>query len=253
MVTGGAGYIGSHTVRMLKARGWEVVVYDNLSTGHAAAVPADVPLVVGDVGDAARVTAAIRDHDVQAVLHFAAISLVGESMDDPRRYFECNVGGGLTLLGAMLDNGVRYFILSSTAAVYGEPEVLPIPENHALRPTNPYGESKAFLETVLRRFEAAYGLRWMALRYFNAAGAHPDGDLGEDHRPETHLIPVILQTALGQRDAVVIFGNDYPTPDGTAIRDYIHVQDLAEAHILALEGLLAGMPCTAYNLGGERG
>ncbi|MGQ9532647.1 MAG: UDP-glucose 4-epimerase GalE [Desulfotomaculales bacterium] len=253
MVTGGAGYIGSHTVRILRARGWDVVVYDDLSTGHSSAVPPDVPLIVGDVGDAPRVSAALREYDVQAVLHFAALSLVGESMENPRRYFERNVGGGLALLGAMLENGVRYFVLSSTAAVYGEPEVVPIPEDHPLRPTNPYGDAKAFLETVLRRYEAAYGLRWMALRYFNAAGAHPDGDLGEDHRPETHLIPVVLQAALGQREAVVIFGNDYPTPDGTAVRDYIHVQDLAEAHVLALEGLLAGMPCTSYNLGIGRG
>lgn len=252
LVIGGAGYIGSHVARSLVEAGFDVVVYDNLSRGHRRAV-GDLPFVRGDVGDRSLLEEIVRRWGVAAAIHLAADSLVGESVADPRRYFANNVGQGLAMLDVLLRSGVRRFILSSTAAVYGEPERVPIPEDHPLRPTNPYGESKAFLETVLRRYDQAYGLRYASLRYFNAAGAHPRGDLGEDHDPETHLIPVVLQAALGLRDGVTVFGDDYPTPDGTAVRDYVHVCDLAEAHVLALRALLDGAPSAVYNLGNSRG
>lgn len=252
LVTGGAGYIGSHVARSLAEAGFEPVVYDNLSRGHRQAA-GPFPFVHGDVGDGALLEETVRRWGIGAAVHLAADSLVGESVADPRRYFENNVGRGLALLGTLLRCEVRRFILSSTAAVYGEPEQVPIPEDHPLRPTNPYGESKAFLETVLRRYDAAHGLRFVSLRYFNAAGAHPRGDLGEDHDPETHLVPIVLQAALGERDRVVVFGDDYPTPDGTAVRDYVHVCDLAEAHVLALRALLDGTPSAVYNLGNSRG
>lgn len=252
LVTGGAGYIGSHVVRSLAGHGFDVIVYDNLSRGHRESV-AQFPLVCGDIANRALLAETIEVWGVGAVVHLAADSVVGESVADPRRYFNNNVAQGLALLDTMLDSGVRYFIFSSTAAVYGEPETLPIPEDHPFRPTNPYGESKAFIETVLRRYDQAYGLRYASLRYFNAAGAHPDGDIGEDHEPETHLIPLILQVAQGVRDVVTVFGDDYPTPDGTAVRDYIHVCDLAEAHVLALHALLEGGVSCVYNLGNSRG
>ncbi len=252
LVTGGAGYIGSHVARCLSENGYEVVVYDNLSRGHRQAAGV-FPFVQGDVADSPLLTQTIRGWGIGAVVHLAADSLVGESVTNPQRYFHNNVAKGLSMLDTLLKESVRCFIFSSTAAVYGEPEVVPIPEEHPLRPTNPYGESKAFFETALRRYDQAYGLRYMSLRYFNAAGAHPAGDLGEDHEPETHLLPLVLQTALGIRDKITVFGDDYPTPDGTAVRDYIHVCDLAEAHVLALRALIDGCPSAVYNLGHSRG
>lgn len=252
LVTGGAGYIGSHVARGLAVAGFQVVIYDNLSRGHREAA-GNMPFVCGSVGDGDLLRETLARWGIGAVVHLAADSLVGESVTDPRRYFENNAAQGLAMLDVLLDAGVRHFILSSTAAVYGEPGEVPIPEDHPLQPTNPYGESKAFLETVLRRYRDAYGLRYTSLRYFNAAGAHPQGDLGEDHEPETHLIPIVLRAALGQRAKVTVYGDDYPTPDGTAVRDYVHVCDLADAHVLALQALLEGAPGAVYNLGMSRG
>lgn len=252
LVTGGAGYVGSHVARRLAEAGLEVVVYDNLSRGHPE-LAAGLPLVRGDVGDGRLLADTVRRFGVEAAVHLAADSLVGESVADPRRYFANNVVQGLAMLDTLLACGVRMLVFSSSAAVYGEPERVPIPEEHPLRPTSPYGESKAFLEAALRHYRRAYGLRYVSLRYFNAAGAHPRGDLGEDHRPETHLIPLALLVALGRRPALTVHGDDYPTPDGTAVRDYVHVCDLAEAHLLALEALRAGAAGGVYNLGTGRG
>lgn len=255
-MTGGAGYIGSHTVKALIEAGHEVVVFDDLSTGHEEAVKrisAGIPLVKGDVTRAEDLERALGAHEVDAVMHFAAKSLVGESMQNPAKYYQNNVAGGVTLLEALRAHGVKTIIFSSTAAVYGEPEETPIAESHPLRPTSVYGRTKLMFEEMLRDYSQVYGLRYAALRYFNAAGADPAGAIGEDHNPETHLIPIVLQTALGQRDAVTIFGTDYDTPDGTCIRDYIHVTDLADAHVRALEGLAAGAPPGVYNLGNGNG
>jgi len=244
LVAGGAGYIGSHVVRALQEAGYDLVVYDNLSRGHRQAVPDGIPFVQGDIGDVETLGRTLRNFGVEAALHFAADSQVGESVSNPQRYFENNVGQGLTFLRTLLENGVKALVFSSTAAVYGEPESAPgrsgqpyLTEDHPLRPSNPYGESKAFFETVLKRYAAAYGLRSISLRYFNAAGAHASGDIGEDHNPESHLIPLVLKVALGQREKITVYGDDYPTPDGTPIRDYIHVEDLAWAHVLALRKL----------------
>ncbi|MGE5553768.1 MAG: UDP-glucose 4-epimerase GalE [Betaproteobacteria bacterium] len=252
LVTGGAGYIGSHAVKALRAAGHEVIVVDNLSRGHRPAV-AGVPLIEADLLDRPALDWLLAEHPVEAVLHFAALSLVGESQQRPGRYALNNVAGTVTLLEAMVAAGCRLLVFSSTAAVYGAPPTMPITEDYPLDPTNTYGETKLFVERMLRRFDAAHGLRSISLRYFNAAGADPDGELGEDHDPETHLIPLVLETALGQRPAIEVFGTDYPTPDGTCLRDYVHVSDLAEAHLLALEALAAGAPTTAYNLGNGRG
>ncbi len=245
LVTGGAGYIGSAVVRVLLREGHEVVVFDSLVTGHRAAVPRGVRLVEGDTRDGAAVRAALRGAKAEAVVHLAAISQVGASVLDPRAYFDNNVGGALSLLAAMLDEQVGRIVFSSTAAVYGEPESCPIPEDAPTRPVSPYGDSKRMIETVLGRYGAAYGLRHASLRYFNAAGAMSDA--GEDHRPETHLIPRIFQSALGSGPELTVFGRDYPTPDGTCIRDYVHVEDLARAHTLALSALSA--EGRVYNLG----
>lgn len=252
LVTGGAGYIGSHTVKALLNAGHEVVVFDDLSTGHAEAVR-DVPLVRGDVTRAADLKRALEAHEVEAVMHFAAKSLVGESMQDPAKYYVNNVAGGASLLECLREAGVKAMIFSSTAAVYGEPEATPIPEDHPLLPTSVYGRTKLMFEQMLADYAQVYDLRYAALRYFNAAGADPKGEIGEDHNPETHLIPIVLQAALGQREAVTIYGTDYDTPDGTCIRDYIHVSDLADAHVLALEALFAGAPSGVYNLGNGNG
>lgn len=255
LVTGGAGYIGSHTVKELLRAGYKVTVLDNLSRGHAvvARLLPQAEFVWGDIANQELVGELLRSRGITAVLHFAALSIVGESVADPAVYYQNNVVKGLALLEAVREAGVLYFIFSSTAAVYGEPVQMPITEEHPLAPTNPYGATKLAFEEALRWYGAAYGLRWLALRYFNAAGADPEGLLGEDHRPETHLIPAVLQAALGLREAVAVFGTDYPTPDGTCIRDYIHVTDLAVAHVLALEALAAGHPPGVYNLGNERG
>lgn len=252
LLTGGAGYIGSHTARLLLQNGFKVVIYDNLSTGFQEAVK-DLPIVYGDIGDMKKINHTISLFDVDAVIHFAASSLVGESVQNPIKYFENNVAKGITFFSQLVRNNIKYVILSSTAAVYGEPGYVPVDEAHVISPTNPYGESKVALERVLQWYHKAYGLRYISLRYFNAAGADSKGDIGEDHRPETHLIPVVLQAALGQRDKVTVFGGDYPTPDGTPVRDYVHVNDLAEAHILGLKSLINGKPKGIYNLGSERG
>lgn len=249
LVTGGAGYIGSVVTRELLAAGHAAVVLDNLVTGHRESVPAGVPLVEADTRDGAAVRRCLRDHRVEAVVHMAAISQVGTSVIQPREYYDNNVRGGLSLFDAMLDEGVGRVVFSSTAAVYGEPERVPIEENAVTRPTSPYGDTKLFLETALQRYGAAYGLRAACLRYFNAAGAHAEA--GEDHRPETHLVPLVLQAALGTGRPITIFGTDYPTADGTAVRDYLHVVDLARAHLLALEAT-AERSCT-YNLGSGTG
>jgi len=256
LVTGGAGYIGSHTVKALMDAGHEVVVFDDLSTGHKEAVErisASIPLIIGDVARPADLERALKAHEVDAVMHFAAKSLVGESMENPAKYYYNNVAGGVTLLECLRAHGVKTIIFSSTAAVYGEPEATPILEDHPLRPTSVYGRTKLMFEQMLEDYRKVYGLRYAALRYFNAAGADPTGVIGEDHNPETHLIPIVLQTALGQREAVTIFGTDYDTPDGTCIRDYIHVTDLADAHVRALEALAQGAPSGVYNLGNGNG
>jgi len=250
LVTGGAGYIGSITTERLLERGHRVVVLDNLSTGHRDAVPDGAAFVEADVADPDRVGAAIRDHGVEAALHFAAVSLVGESMERPLAYFRNNTAGSLALLEALLAHDVRRFVLSSTAALFGTPEAVPIPEDAPVRPESVYGESKALVERMLHWLQRTAGLGYTALRYFNAAGA--SDRLGEDHRPESHLIPLVLQVAAGHRDHIAVFGDDYPTPDGTAVRDYVHVLDLAEAHVLAVEALAPG-EAHAYNLGNGQG
>ena len=248
LVTGGAGYVGSHCVDLLVRRGGEVVVIDNLRQGHRAAVPQGVRLVVADVADAEPVLA---EGGWDGVLHFAALSLVGESMQQPARYFMENAGQGFRLIDACIRHGVRKFVLSSTANLFARPEAGPIPETAAAEPGSPYGESKLMLERALAWAGRLHGMHAACLRYFNAAGAHPDGVLGEDHDPETHLIPIAIDAALGRRPKLVIHGGDYATPDGTAVRDYVHVCDLAEAHVLAL-GQLDARSVT-YNLGNGAG
>jgi len=249
-VTGGAGYIGSHVVRRLVEAGHDVRVFDNLSEGHRAAVPEDM-LFEGDLMDSERLREGLSG-GFDCVMHFAAHCYVGESMEDPEKYYRNNVVGSLRLLSAMREAGVKRLVFSSTAATYGEPDAAPIPEDHPTRPINAYGQTKLDVEHALAYYAGAYGLGYVALRYFNAAGAAPDAAIGEDHDPETHLVPIVLQVALGQRDEVRIFGSDYPTPDGTCIRDYIHVWDLAQAHILAMEAVEPGQG-QIYNLGNGSG
>ncbi|MGH9311268.1 MAG: UDP-glucose 4-epimerase GalE [Vicinamibacterales bacterium] len=255
LVTGGAGYIGSHAVKALVQAGHRVVVYDNLLAGHAEAVDAAgngaAQLIKGDIRDNARVLAALRDHRIDAVMHFAALLSVGDSVRDPAGYYQNNVAGTLSVLEAMVASGARHFVFSSTAAVFGNPEETPITEDHPRRPINTYGETKLAIERALPHYERAYGLRSIALRYFNAAGADPDGALGEHHDPETHVIPKAIDAAVG-RGSFQLFGEDYDTPDGTCLRDYVHVTDLAAAHLLALDALLAGAPTRIYNLGNGR-
>ena len=251
LVTGGAGYIGSVTVELLVARGEPVVVLDDLVRGHRAAVAPQVPFYRGEAGDRALLERIVRDHGIDACVHFAALAYVGESVREPARYFDNNVAQGLNLLGALLACGVRQFVFSSTCAVYGEPEVVPIPEDHPQRPASPYGWSKLILERALASYDHAYGLKFVSLRYFNAAGA--TARHGEQHEPETHLIPNVLAAAAGRLPHVAVFGSDYPTPDGTAIRDYIHIADLGAAHILALDHLRRGGASEFLNLGNGRG
>lgn len=253
LVTGGAGYIGSHTVLALAAAGFTPVVFDNLSTGHEQAVPKGVTLVRGDIHDIDFVAETLRRCDIAGVIHFAASSLVGESMENPAKYYENNVEGTLHLLLGLQKAGVSKIVFSSTAAVYGEPEKTPIEEDFPHNPTNVYGRTKLVIEHMLSDFSVAYGLRYVALRYFNAAGAAEGGAIGEDHNPETHLIPLILKAAQGVRDHVAVYGTDYPTKDGTCIRDYIHVTDLAAAHVLAMRYLLDGGESDVFNLGSENG
>ncbi len=253
LVTGGAGYIGSHTVLALAAAGFTPVVFDNLSTGHEQAVPKGVTLVRGDIHDIDFVAETLRRYNIAGVIHFAASSLVGESMENPAKYYENNVEGTLHLLLGLQKAGVSKIVFSSTAAVYGEPKKTPIEEDFPHNPTNVYGRTKLVIEHMLSDFSAAYGLRYVALRYFNAAGAAEGGAIGEDHNPETHLIPLILKAAQGVRDHVAVYGTDYPTKDGTCIRDYIHVTDLADAHVLAMRYLLDGGESNIFNLGSENG
>lgn len=253
LVTGGAGYIGSHTVRELVEDGRDVVVYDNLSRGHREAVGEGTPLVVGDINDYIKLKETMQKYAIDSVIHFAAESQVGESMANPEKYYFNNVVGTLNLLKAMKDCDVKKIVFSSSAAVYGEPQEIPITERCPKNPTSVYGRTKLMVEKILVDYDVAYGIRHVALRYFNAAGAHVSGEIGEDHTPETHLIPIIMEVALGKRDKIKIFGTNYPTPDGTCIRDYIHVTDLAKAHILALDWLINGGPSRAYNLGNEKG
>lgn len=255
LVTGGAGYIGSHAVFTLRQMGYPVIILDNLVYGHRDLVDRvlKVPLVVGSTLDRPLLDGLFADHDIGAVMHFAAYTYVGESVTDPSKYYESNVVGTLTLLDAMVAAGVKSFVFSSTCATYGMPQALPITEDHLQQPINPYGRTKLMVEQILADYDKAYALRSVQFRYFNAAGAHPNGLLGEDHSPESHLIPLVLQTALGLRQAITLYGTDYPTDDGTCIRDYIHVCDLADAHILGLEYLLKGGDSAVFNLGNGRG
>jgi UDP-glucose-4-epimerase GalE len=250
LVTGGAGYIGSHAAKALNAAGYRVVVYDNLVAGHRQAVKWG-EFAPGDIGDPEAVLTAIRRYDVDAVMHFAAYLDVGESVRDPARYYRNNVVGAVGVLEAMAAAAVRYFVFSSTCATYGEPIETPITETHPQKPINSYGESKLAVERALPHFERAYEMKWAALRYFNASGADPDGEIGEDHSPEIHIIPRAIEAATGGR-GLQVFGDDYPTPDGTCLRDYIHVTDLADAHIRALEAIAETGKSGAYNLGTGR-
>jgi UDP-arabinose 4-epimerase len=252
LVTGGAGYVGSHTAKVLARAGYRVVVYDNLSRGYREAVRWG-PFEEGDLHDTQRVQEVLRRHQIGAVLHFAALAYVGESMQQPELYFHNNVVGTLSLLNAMRAAEVRKLVFSSTCAVYGTPQTVPIEESNPKAPENPYGESKLVVEQALGWEGACHGLQWVALRYFNAAGCDADGEIGEDHSPETHLIPSLLEAALGRRPACPIFGDDYPTPDGTCIRDYVHVTDLGAAHVLALNYLEQGGASTQVNLGTGHG
>jgi UDP-arabinose 4-epimerase len=252
LVAGGAGYIGSHTCKALAAAGYVPVVLDDLSTGHEWAVKWG-PLVVGDIADRSLVLKTLKRFNVQAAIHFAAHAYVGESLRQPRKYFDNNVTKTLALVHTLLDAGVERLVFSSSCATYGVPQALPIAEDHPQSPINPYGASKLFVENILKWYELAYRLRYVNLRYFNAAGADPDGELGEDHSPETHIIPLVIAAAQGRNSAIEIFGTDYDTKDGTAVRDYIHVCDLATAHVKSLDHLIAGRKSVSVNLGTGRG
>ncbi|MCD6570011.1 MAG: UDP-glucose 4-epimerase GalE [Deltaproteobacteria bacterium] len=252
LVTGGAGYIGSHAISMLADRGHNTVCIDNLVKGHKELVR-DCTLYEDNISDKALVKKIFNQHKIDAVMHFAAYSLVGESVKEPLIYYRNNVSNTLSLIEAMLESGVDKFIYSSSAGVYGEPDEIPITEGAKLSPTNPYGKTKIMVEEILKDFDRAYNLKFVSLRYFNAAGAHPDATIGEDHNPETHLIPLVLDVALGRRNAITIYGDDWPTRDRTCIRDYIHVCDLIDAHILALSHLAEGGASDIFNLGNGRG
>lgn len=252
LVTGGAGYIGSHTVKELAKANHHAVILDNLSKGHREAV-LKAKFIHGDTGNKKLFVELLKSEKIEAVIHFAASSLVGESMTKPAEYYRNNLVNGLSILDAMCETKVECLVFSSTAAVYGEPVEIPIREDNPTIPTNTYGATKLALESAMNWYSQAYGLRCISLRYFNAAGADPEGELGEDHDPETHLIPLVLRTVLGQAPDIKIFGSDYPTPDGTCVRDYIHVTDLAAAHILAVEALANGAKTNTYNLGNGLG
>ncbi len=252
LVVGGAGYIGSHIVKMLKKEGKDVIVLDNLEKGHIEAIKG-YQFEKADLRDLESIKNVFKKHNIDSVMHFAAYSLVGESMKEPEKYYENNVYGTLNLLKVMVENNVKKFIFSSTAAVYGEPQYIPIDENHPKNPTNVYGETKITIERMLDWFDKIYSLKSVRLRYFNAAGADPSGEIGELHDPETHLIPIVLQAALGEREFISIFGNDYDTKDGTCVRDYIHVNDLAKAHLLALDYINSENKSNFFNLGNGNG
>ncbi|WP_270515858.1 UDP-glucose 4-epimerase GalE [Pediococcus acidilactici] len=253
LVVGGAGYIGSHMVKRLIEQGQEVVVVDNLSTGHRKAVDEKARFYEGDIRNHVFLKGVFDRENIDTVVHFAAFSIVPESMEKPLKYFDNNTAGMVALLEEMRDHDVKRIIFSSTAATYGVPEKSPIAENDRQAPINPYGESKLMMEKIIRWADQAYGIKFVALRYFNVAGAYPDGSIGEDHGPETHLTPIILQVAAGQRDQLKIFGDDYNTPDGTNVRDYVHVLDLVDAHILAINYLKAGNDSDVFNLGSSTG
>ena len=252
LVTGGAGYIGSHVLKALLKEGHEVVTFDNLQKGHREAVTGG-KFVEGDLSDQKLLEQVMQENKIEGVIHLAADSLVGESMENPAKYYRNNFANGINLLEAMVKNDVNNIVFSSTAAVYGEPDQIPIKEDNQTEPTNTYGESKLFFEKALKRYDDIHGINFVSLRYFNAAGADPEAEIGEAHDPETHLIPIVLQTALGIRDKIYIFGDDYPTRDGSCIRDYIHVNDLAAAHVLAVEALADGKDSSIYNLGNGEG
>ncbi len=252
LVAGGAGYIGSHACKALAAAGYSPVTLDNLVMGHADAVKWG-PLHEGDIRDEALVTELVARYDIKGAIHFAAHSLIGESNRDPAKYYDNNLTAGVIFAKALADAGVAPLVVSSTASVYGAPEVSPIPESHPTRPINPYGSTKLALEDALRWMEPAYGLNVTVLRYFNAAGADPDGEIGERHEPETHLVPLLCRAMLGRAGPLTVFGDDYPTPDGTAVRDYVHVTDLADAHVLALGRLIEGGRGDTYNVGAGQG
>jgi len=255
LVTGGAGYIGTHAVQALQAKGYEVIILDNLMYGHQDIVEQvlQAKLIIGDIENRDLLDSIFSTYSITAVMHFAAYAYVGESVSNPAKYYRNNVVGTLTLLEAMIAAEVKNIVFSSTCATYGIPESIPITEEAPQKPINPYGSTKLMVETILRDFNQAYQLKSVIFRYFNAAGADPLGKLGEDHNPETHLIPLVLDTALGRRDSIAIYGSDYPTPDGTCIRDYIHVTDLADAHVLGLEYLLKGGDSEIFNLGNGNG
>lgn len=252
LVVGGAGYIGSHMVKMLLKKGASVITLDNLSTGHRELLPGG-EFLYGNLGDTSILNSIFSEHNIDAVMHFAAYSLVGESVKEPMKYYHNNVAATIELLSAMIRHNVKRFIFSSSAAVYGDSAEIPITENQPSIPTNPYGATKAVVEGLLDDCDAAYGLKYASLRYFNAAGADESGKIGEKHEPESHLIPLTLKVAAGTHKHIEIFGTGYPTPDGTCIRDYIHVNDLARAHLLTLEALFKGMESSIYNLGSSRG
>jgi UDP-glucose 4-epimerase len=252
LVTGGLGYVGSHAVKQLVDRGEQVICLDNLVFGHKEAAGGS-EIVIGDIGDQALLRQIFFTHKIDSVMHFAAFAAVGESVENPQKYYLNNISNSLAMLQVMLEFDVKMMIFSSSAATFGEPRIVPIPEDHPKDPTNPYGRSKLMLEHILKEYEHAYGLRSISLRYFNASGADPSGLIGEDHTPEHHLIPLIIQVALGQRAQINVFGNDWPTPDGTCVRDYVHVSDLAQAHLLGLDALRQGKQTTAYNLGNGSG
>ena len=253
LVTGGAGYIGSHATYLLIERGFDVVVVDNLSTGHREAVHEKAKFYAGDIGDYKFISNVLKEENIDGVINFAAFSLVGESMENPYKYYENNVAKTNNLLKAMVDFDVKNIVFSSTAATYGEPKTIPILESDETNPTNVYGETKLSMEKMIKWYNKAYGLKYVCLRYFNVAGAHSSGEIGEAHNPETHLIPIILQVASGRRDKISVYGDDYDTKDGTCIRDYVHVIDLVDAHIKAIEYLFNGSESDVFNLGSGEG